>query len=93
MKDYKVIRKGYHARAGDLVREGWDTKTRCIAPPYIYGIVIKTEMRRLGPYTQEQIDEKPIRLIYFLSDSGKMMRRYSVHIEVINEVHMACKKE
>ena len=35
--------------------------------------------------TQEEIDEKPIRLIHFLSDSGKMMRRYAVHIEVINE--------
>jgi hypothetical protein len=40
----------------------------------------------LGPYTQEQIDEKPIRLIHFLTDDGKMIRRYAVHIEVLSEV-------
>ena len=81
----KVIKEGYFAEIGDYIREGWDTETRSIQPPYNYGIVIKIEMRRLGPYTQEQIDEKPIRLIHFLSDSGEMMRRYAVHIEVISE--------
>jgi len=85
MKDCVVIRPGYHARVGDLIREGWDTETRSIQPPYVYGIVIKTETRRLGPYTQEQIDEKPIRLIYFISGGGKLLRRYAVHIEVICE--------
>ena len=81
----KVIRPGSLARVGDYIREGWDTKTRSIQPPYNYGIVIKTETRRLGPYTQEQIDEAPIRLIHFLTDGGEMMRRYAVHIEVISE--------
>ena len=82
----KVIRPGSHARVGDYIREGWDTETRSIAPPYNYGIVIKTEIRRLGPYTEEQIAEKPVRTIHFLSNGGEMMRRYAVHIEVIDEV-------
>ena len=81
----KVIREGCFAQVGDYIREGWDTETRSIQPPYKYGIVIETETRRLGPYTQEQIDEAPIRLIHFLSNNGKMLRRYSVHIEVISE--------
>jgi len=83
----KVIRPGSHARVGDYIREGWDTETRSVAPPYNYGIVIKTETRRLGPYTQEQIDESPIRRIHFhfLSIDGKIMTRYAVHIEVISE--------
>jgi len=79
----KVIREGCFAEAGDYIREGWDTETRSIQPPYNYGIVVETEMRRLGPYTQEQIDEAPIRLIHFLTNEGKIMRRYAVHIEVI----------
>jgi len=82
----KVIREGYFAKVGDYIREGWDTETRSIAPPYNYGIVIKTEIRRLGPYTEEQIAEKPVRTIHFLSDSGKMLLRYAVHIEVIGEI-------
>jgi hypothetical protein len=81
----KVIRPGSHAVVGDYIREGWDTETRSIQPPYNYGIVIKTETRRLGPYTQEQIDKAPIRRIHFLSIDGKIMTRYAVHIEVINE--------
>jgi len=81
----KVIREGYFARPGDLIRNGWDTKTHSIQPPYVYGLVLKTEFRRLGPYTQDQIDEKPVRVIHFLSFEGKIMRRYAVHIEVINE--------
>ena len=81
----KVVRPGYHARVGDLIREGWDTKTRSIAPPYTHGIVIKTETRTLGPYTQEQIDEKPIRMVKILTGEGKIIRRYTVHIEVIND--------
>ncbi len=79
----KVIRPGHHAKAGDLIRNGWSTETRSIQPPYVYGIVIETQMRTLGPYTQEQIDEKPIRLIHFLTNDGKLLRRYAVHIEVI----------
>jgi hypothetical protein len=81
----KVIREGFFAKVGDYIREGWDTETRSIQPPYNYGIVIKTETRRLGPYTQEQIDEKPIRLVHFLTDNGKIIRRYAVHIEVLSE--------
>jgi hypothetical protein len=81
----KVIRPGFHARVGDLIRNGWCTETRSIQPPYVYGLVIKTETRRLGPYTQEQIDEAPIRVIHFLSSEGKKLRRYAVHIEVISE--------
>ena len=82
----KVIRLGYHARPGDLIREGWDIETRSIAPPYNYGIVIKTEIRTLGPYTEEQIAEKPVRLIHFLTNGGKIIQRYAVHIEVIGEI-------
>jgi hypothetical protein len=85
VKDYKVIRKGYHARVGDLVREGWDTETRSIASPYTYGIVIKTQRRSPAAYTAEQIAEQPIRLIWILTSTGKSIRRYSVHVEVIGE--------
>jgi len=79
----KVIRQGFHAKVGDYIREGWDTETRSVAPPYNYGIVIETEIRRLGPYTEEQIAESPVRRIHFLTDDGKIMTRYAVHIEVI----------
>jgi len=85
MKKTDIIRPGSHAKVGDYIREGWDTDTRSIQPPYNYGLVIKTEMRRLGPYTQEQIDEAPIRKIHFLTGSGKIMQRYAVHVEVISE--------
>jgi hypothetical protein len=81
----KVVRLGCFAEVGDYIRNGWDTETRSIQPPYDYGVVVKTEMRRLGPYTQEQIDEKPVRVIYFLTESGKILQRYAVHIEVIDE--------
>ena len=81
----KVIREGYFAEVGDYIRNGWDTKTRSIQPPYNYGIVIKTETRRLGPYTQEQIDKAPIRKIHFLTNGGKIIQRYAVHVEVISE--------
>ena len=81
----KVIRPGCFAKVGDYIREGWDTETRSIQPPYNYGIVIKTEIRRLGPYTQEQIDEAPVRKIHFLAEGGKIIQRYAVHIEVISE--------
>ena len=79
----KVIRPGCFAEVGDYIREGWDTETRSIQPPYNYGLVIKTETRNLGPYTQEQIDEAPIRRIHFLTNKGKIMVRYAVHIEVL----------
>ena len=81
----KVIRPGFFAKVGDYIRNGWDTETRSIQPPYVYGLVIKTENRKLGPYTQEQIDDKPVRVIHFLTNEGKIMRRYAVHIEVVNE--------
>ena len=84
MQQGEAIKAGYFAEVGDFIREGWDTETRSIAPPYTYGIVVKTEIRRLGPYTEEQIAEKPVRVVHFLSDSGKMLRRYAVHIEVIS---------
>ena len=81
----KVIRPGFFAKVGDFIRNGWDTETRSIQPPYTYGLVVKTELRTLGPYTKEQIDEKPVRVIHFLTTEGKMIRRYAVHIEVISE--------
>ena len=81
----KVVRPGCFARVGDYIREGWDTETRSVQPPYTYGLVIEAETRRLGPYTQEQIDEAPIRRIRFLTGEGKIIARYSVHIEVISE--------
>ncbi len=81
----KVLRPGTLARVGDYIREGWDTETRSIQPPYNYGLVIETEARSLGPYTQEQIDESPIRRIRFLTNEGKIIGRYAVHIEVICE--------
>ena len=81
----KAIRPGFHAEVGDYIREGWCREKRCVAPPYQYGLVIKTEIRSLGPYTQEQIDEKPVRVVHFLTGEGQMVQRYAVHIEVINE--------
>ena len=81
----KVVRPGCFAEVGDYIRNGWDTETRSIQPPYDYGVVVEAQLRRLGPYTQEQIDEKPVRVIYFLTESGKILRRYACHIEVIDE--------
>ena len=80
----KVIREGGFAKVGDLVRNGWSTKTRSIAPPYIYGIVVEVQHRSRKHYTSEQIAESPVRLVKMLS-GGKIIRRYSVHIEVISE--------
>ena len=81
----KVVRPGYFAKVGDYVREGWDTETRSIAPPYTYGIVVETQRRSPQAYTAEQIKEKPVRVIYILTNGGEMIRRYSVHVEVIDE--------
>ena len=80
----KVVRKGCFAKVGDLVRNGWSTATRSIAPPYIYGVVVEVQPRSPEAYTPEQIAEAPIRLVKMLS-GGKIIRRYSVHIEVIGE--------
>ena len=79
----KVIRPGYFAKVGDYVREGWCTKKRCIAPPYVYGIAVETQRRSPEAYTAEQIMEKPIRVIYILTNGGELIRRYSVHVEVV----------
>ena len=43
MKKTDIIRPGSHAKVGDYIREGWDTDTRSIQPPYNYGLVIKTD--------------------------------------------------
>lgn len=80
----KVIREGYFAKVGDLIRNGWCNETRSIAPPYKYGIVIETENRSQKAYTAEQIAEKPVRLVKFITgEDGRVTRRYAVHIEVI----------
>ena len=79
----KVVRPGHFAKAGDLVRNGWCGEKRCIAPPYTHGIVIEVEHRSPKAYTTEQIAEKPVRLIRMLTDEGKMIQRYAVHIEVV----------
>ena len=78
----KVIREGHFAKVGDFIRNGWDTETRSIAPPYKYGIVVETEHRSPKAYTPEQIAEKPVRLIKFLTD-GRVTQRYAVHVEVL----------
>ena len=80
----KVVREGCFAKVGDLVRNGWSTKTRSIAPPYIYGVVVEVQPRSPESYTSEQIAEAPIRLVKMLS-GGEIIRRYSVHVEVISE--------
>ena len=81
----QVVKPGWFAQVGDLVREGWCSKKRCIAPPYLYGIVFETQDRSLDAYTAEQIAEKPVRLVWILTTQGKRIRRYSVHVEVISE--------
>jgi len=81
----KAIKPGWFAKVGDLIREGWCTEKRCIAPPYIYGIVVKTQNRSPDAYTPEQIVEKPVRLVWILTTEGERIRRYSVHVEVISE--------
>jgi len=81
----KAVKPGHFAQVGDLVREGWCTKTRCVAPPYTYGIVVETRNRSPEAYTAEQIAEKPVRLVYILTTTGEKIRRYAVHVEVINE--------
>jgi len=80
----KVIREGGFAKVGDFVRNGWSTETRSIAPPYIYGIVVEVFPRSPEHYTPEQIAEAPIKDMRMLV-GGKIIRRYGVHIEVINE--------
>ena len=80
----KVVRKGCFAKVGDLVREGWSYETRSIAPPYTYGIVVWTHQRQPENYTAEQIAEAPIHTMKILTAEG-IIRRYSVHIEVISE--------
>ncbi len=80
----KVVREGCFAKVGDLVRNGWNTTTRSIAPPYIYGVVVEVQYRSPEHYTPELIAESPVRLVKMLSN-GKIIRRYSVHIEVISE--------
>jgi hypothetical protein len=80
----KVNREGCFAKVGDLVRNGWCTTRRCIAPPYAYGVVVEVEPRSPEAYTPEHIRESPIRSMKMLSD-GRIIKRYSVHIEVISE--------
>ena len=80
----KVVRKVCFAKVGDLVREGWSYETRSIAPPYIYGIVVWTHPRTLENYTAAQIAKGPIHSMKILTAEG-IIRRYSVHIEVISE--------
>ena len=81
----KVIREGHFARVGDLVRNGWDTETRSIAPPYVYGIVISVEHRNPDVYSPEDIAKTPIRSMKVLCGHGKVKMKYSVHVEVIGE--------
>ena len=84
----KAVKPGWFAQVGDLVREGWCMKKRCIAPPYTYGIVVKTKDRsacRVGAYTPEQIAAKPVHTLWILTTKGERIRRYTVHVEVINE--------
>ena len=81
----KAIRKGFFAKVGDLVRNGWSYETKSIAPPYIYGLVIETQSRSPKSYTEQQIAERPIRMMKILTATGEIIRRYAVHVEVINE--------
>ena len=81
----KAVKPGHFAQVGDLVREGWCTKKRCGMPPYTYGIVLATHNRSPEAYTAEQIAEAPVRTMFILTTEGKRIRRYAVHVEVINE--------
>jgi len=54
-------------------------------PPYTYGIVLETHNRSPEAYTAEQIAEAPVRTMFILTTEGKRIRRYAVHVEVINE--------
>ena len=81
----KTIRSGGFAQVGDLVRNGWDTETRSIQPPYVYGIVISVEPRNPENYPSEDIAKAPIRSMKVLCGNGKVKLKYSVHIEVISE--------
>ena len=82
----KVIREGAFAQVGDLVRNGWDTKTRSIQPPYVYGVVVSVEPRNPDVYSPEDIAKSPIRSMkVLLCGNGKIKMKYSVHVEVINE--------
>ena len=80
-----AVKEGYFTQVGDLVREGWCRKNRCVAPPYKYGIVVQTQNRSPEAYTAEQIAEKPVRLVWILTTEGETIRRYAVHVEVLNE--------
>ena len=79
----KVVRSGHFAEVGDLVREGWCKEKRCVAPPYTHGIVVETQLRSIEAYTPSQMAEKPVRVIHILTDEGKTIRRYAVHVEVV----------
>ena len=81
----KAVKPGHFAQVGDLIREGWCMKKRCIAPPYTYGIVLETHNRSPEAYTAEQIAVAPVRTMFILTTQGERIRRYSVHVEVINE--------
>ena len=81
----KVIRDGGFAQVGDLVRNGWDTETRSIQPPYVYGVVVSVEPRNPDIYSPEDIAKAPIRSMKVLCGHGKVKMKYSVHVEVIGE--------
>lgn len=49
------------------------------------GIILGLQLRSLEHYSQDRIDKDPIRTIEILCDSGKIIRRYAVHAEVISE--------
>ena len=80
----KAVKPGHFAQVGDLIREGWCIKKRCIAPPYTYGIVLETHNRSPEAYTAEQIAKAPVRTMFILTTEGKRIRRYSVHVEGIS---------
>ena len=82
---YDVIKKGCFAEVGDLVREGWSYEARAIAPPYIYGVVIWVHPRSLENYSAEHVARAPIHSMKILCTTGEVIRRYSVHVEVISE--------
>ena len=81
----QAVKEGYFTQVGDLVREGWCTERRMIAPPFTYGIVVKTQNRSPEAYTAEQIASKPVRLVWILTTEGETIQRYAVHVEVICE--------
>ena len=85
MKENDVRKEGWFAIVGDLVREGWCYKTRSIAAPYTYGIVVQTYPRSPDAYTPKQIAEKPIRMVDIFTTDGRKIRRYTVHVEIVNE--------